>query len=436
MSKQETVASDTSATGDEEKTVARWFPWEVGPGYKSGYGDFLGLISLASVVTGFIPVTVLVFSVGAVFIQLLSQTDLSSPQMVSWISVVYIFGGINSLILAPYWKQPIVGAWSIPGMFLVIEALEVVSYKEAVGAFLLSGVIVFLLGITGTIRRVLRLIPPPVLTAMVAGVLLSFPLRIIEGFEASLIIGLAGVGGYLVFNAIPRMPGILGTIVFGSIAGLLAREFGGTALEFELARFIVPGYAFSLQAFLSIAIPLSILVVGAENMQATGVLRSLGFRPPVNAMTIVSGLAGMATSIFGGHDANIAGPTTATAASPDAGPLDGRYTAAILAGIVFIAYGILSPVMIQLTQLIPESLSAVLVGIVILPVVGRALSSTFTFKQGRFLLGAMTSLIVATSGLTLFGISSPFWALVFGALVSAMAETRDYLSFVKDSDVG
>lgn len=403
--------------------------WEPGPGYRRALTDFGTDVNFSAVITGIIPVAVLVFTVGAVFIELLSKTTLTQAEQISWIAIVYILGGVLSLILAPFYKQPIVGAWSIPGMFVVVEALNTVSYQEAVGGFLIAGVIVLVLGATGIITLVLRFIPVPILTAMVAGVLLSFPLNIIEGFRVSVLVATAGVIGYVIFQAIPRMTGILGTIIIGGVVAGFAGQFGSANVGFEVATFNVPGYGFSLAALLSVAIPLAVLVVGAENMQATGVLQTLRMRPPVNAMTTISGIGGILTSIFGGHNANIAGPTTATCGSPEAGPIKGRYTAAILAGLVFIAYGVFAPVMVQLTGLFPEALTLVLVGIVILPIVGRSLMRTF--RTDEFLLGGMTAFIVAASDFDLFSIASPFWALVFGTLMSLTVETRHYISHVK-----
>lgn len=405
--------------------------WETGPGYRSALRDFGRDLNFPAVITGLVPVTVLVFTVGAVFIELLGNTTLTRSEQISWIAIVYILGGVLSLVLAPFYKQPIVGAWSIPGMFVVIEALDVISYREAVGGFLMAGIIVLVLGLTGVIKFVLRLIPVGILTAMVAGVLLSFPLRIIEGFQTSVLVAAAGVVGYVIFHAIPRMPGILGTIVIGGIVAGIAGQFGSANVGFELATFNIPGYGFSLGALLSVAIPLAILVVGAENMQATGVLQTLRMKPPVNAMTTISGVGGIVASVFGGHNANIAGPTTATCGSPEAGPIKGRYVAATLAGLVFIAYGVFAPVMVQLTGLFPPALTLVLVGIVILPIVGRSL--TRTFRTEEFLYGGMTAFIVAASDFELFSIASPFWALVFGTLVSLAIETRQYISHVKAS---
>ena len=95
---------------------------------------------------------------------------------------------------------------------------------------------------------------------------------------------------------------------------------------------------FTLDAFLAIAVPLAVLVIGAENAQAIGVLYAEGYRPPINAMTVISGLGGIAAGFIGGHNANIAGPMTAICSSDQAGEdREGRYAATVLNGILFAA---------------------------------------------------------------------------------------------------
>ncbi len=55
----------------------------------------------------------------------------------------------------------------------------------------------------------------------------------------------------------------------------------------------------NLGAFLAISVPLAALVIGAENAQATGVLLAESYRPPVNAMTIISGIGGILAGLLG-----------------------------------------------------------------------------------------------------------------------------------------
>jgi benzoate membrane transport protein len=165
-------------------------------------------------------------------------------------------------------------------------------------------------------------------------------------------------------------------------------------------------------------------------MQAIGVLRTIKMEPPVNAMTIISGIGGIVTSFFGGHNANIAGPTTALCAGPEAGKLEGRYVAAVFAGLTFIFYGVFARTMVQLISFFPKSFNHILIGLVMLPMVGRSFISAF--QEGKLMFGVMAAMIVAMSNITLFKIAAPFWSLVFGCLVSLLLEWDDYKEYLKE----
>ena len=402
---------------------------EKGPGFEAGLADFSKHFSAYTLSVGVIPVFVICLTVGAVLVSLLTEAGLSRSEIISWTASVYIGGGVISLVLATYYKQPIVGAFSIPGMVLVAQSLQTLSYPAAIGGFFLAGVIVLLLGLTGAMSFIVRLIPVPIMSGMIAGVLFSFVLSIIEGIGSGPIIGLASIAGYIIFHKLPKVPGILGTVVFGGVAALVGGGFDVAGVEAGIATPVLHMPSFSIVGLVSVAIPLAILVIGAENMQAIGVIRSLSMKPPVNAMTIISGIGGIATSFFGGHNANVAGPTTATCASPEAGPVQGRYVAAIFAGITFIAFGLLAPTMVSLVGAIPQAFSTVLIGLVLFPIVARTFA--VTWQDGKFLFGGLTAVIVAVSDLTILQISAPFWALVFGSLAALILETRSYLDHVR-----
>ena len=57
------------------------------------------------------------------------------------------------------------------------------AFDEVAGAYVASGALIFLLFVTGILRRALSLVPQPVVMAMVAGVFLPFVLRLITSFE-------------------------------------------------------------------------------------------------------------------------------------------------------------------------------------------------------------------------------------------------------------
>ena len=170
--------------------------------------------------------------------------------------------------------------------------------------------------------------------------------------------------------------------------------------------------------------PLAVLVIGAENAQAIGVLYAEGYRPPINAMTVISGLGGIAAGFIGGHNANIAGPMTAICSSDQAGEdREGRYAATVLNGILFAAFGIFAGVAVPLIMALPGPLIGAVAGLAMITVLLSAFQAAFDRKAG-YQIGAFVALIVAMSNISFFSISAPFWSLLAGALVSLLIEAR------------
>ena len=149
------------------------------------------------------------------------------------------------------------------------------------------------------------------------------------------------------------------------------------------------------------------------------------YRPPFNAMTIISGVGGLLAPLFGGHNANIAGPMTAICSSEQAGEdREGRYAATVVNGVLFAAFGVFAGAAVAVVTALPASLVAALAG---LAMIGVLLSSfQGAFEGRRFQIGAIFALVIAMSGVTILGISAPFWALVGGVVASLVLEPKDF----------
>jgi benzoate membrane transport protein len=180
-----------------------------------------------------------------------------------------------------------------------------------------------------------------------------------------------------------------------------------------------------LGTFLSVAFPLAALVIGAENAQAIGVLYTQGYKPPINAMTIFSGVGGMVAGLFGAQNANIAGPMTAICSSDEAGEnKEGRYVASVVNGITFASFGIVASIALAFVKSLPSVLISVLAGLAMINVLNSALHGAFGTQ--KFKVGAFFALIVAMSGITILKIGAPFWALVIGTIISLLVEPQDF----------
>ena len=126
-------------------------------------------------------------------------------------------------------------------------------------------------------------------------------------------------------------------------------------------------------------------------------------------MTIISGIGGILTSMFGGHNANIAGPMTAICSSEEAGEdKEKRYAASVLNGIIFGLFGVFASLALAFVKGLPGALVGIVAGLAMINVLYGAFH--IGFGTNKFRLGSFFALCIALSGVTLFKISSPFWA--------------------------
>lgn len=403
--------------------------WEKGPGFGEGLRDLWDKLNANTITTGIVA-TIFGCSGPALIVMNAAQNGkLTDIQTISWLFSVYFFGGLISIILGLYYKMPINGAWSIPGAVMLASALPLFPFNEAVGAYLIAGILVLLLGVSGLIGKAMRWIPLPIVMAMIAGAMIRFGTGIVTSIQQAPVIAGAALIGYIFGQRLTKkVSPILWSLIIGVIVALLVGGFKFTDVKitWALPQFFTP--SFSAGAFFAIAIPLAVLVIGAENAQAYGVLTAQGYKAPINAMTVISGLGGIITSFFGGHNANIAGPMTAICSSEEAGPdKSGRYAATIVNGLTFGAFGLFASVAVPFVKALPPQLVSLLAGLAMIGVLLSAFELAFSGRQFRY--GAFFALVIAMSGITILKISSPFWSLVGGVVISLLVEPKDFERF-------
>lgn len=396
------------------------------PGFRSGIVDLPKHLNAETISAGLIAAVFGCTGPPLIIMNSAMNAGYTSIQTISWLASVCFFGGVLSLVLALRYKQPIAGAWSIPIAVMLGNTLSFFTINQAVGAYLLAGLLVLALGFSGLVGRIMRWLPIPIVMGMIAGAMIKFGTGMIVSVEKIPVVCGAAMAGYLIINRFARrFPPVLGALIVGIAAAALTGGVNLGDADYALVLPTMFAPVFSLDAFLSISIPVAILVIGAENAQATGVLLTEGYKPPVNFMTVVSGVGGIVTSVFGGHNANIAGPMTAICASEAAGKdLDGRYAAAVVNGILFGGFGLIASVAVTFIQSVPRPLVSVVAGLAMIGVLTQAFQQAFS--TGKFKVGAFFALAIAMSGISIAKISAPFWALIGGVVVSYMIEPQDF----------
>lgn len=399
--------------------------FEKGPGLKSGLRDFPHHINGETIAAGLIATIFGCTGPALVVINAAQTVGFSTADTVTWIFSIYLFGGLFGILMSLYYKMPISGAFTIAGATLLGTALAGYSFPQAVGAFLIGGIIVLIIGITGVIGKVMKWLPVEIVMAMVGGCMLKFGINIVTYTEKDMLVcGIAILAFLLVPRFLKKFPGVLAALIAGTIAAVATGEFSGNmgSLTYIAPHFVVPEFSASL--ILSCSVPLALLIIGAENAQAIGVLKAQGYDVPVNAMTIGSGIGGVVSAFFGSHSTHVAGPMTAICASEEAGPKEGRYAASTINGITFALFGLVASYALGFVQLIPVGLTYVLAGLAMINVLVQAFREAFS--SGKFKTGAFFSFIVGVSGVTILGIGSAFWALVVGVIVALICDKKDF----------
>ena len=391
------------------------------PGPRRVLADFGGLYA-ANAVVAFLfassgPVAI-ILSVGA-------RGGLSESDIASWIFGAFFVNGLISVAFSLLYRQPLVFLWSIPGAVLVGPALGHLAFTEVVGAFLATGVLLLVLGLSGWVRRAMDAIPMPIVMGMVAGVFLRFGVDLVLAFRDGFWIAAPMTAAYVALTMAPRaaraVPPLIGALAVGAAAIAWLGEFrppAGPLFALASPNLYVP--RFSWAAMVELVVPLAITVLAAQNAQGIAVLASVGHRAPVNAITAACGVGSILTGLVGSVSTCFTGPLTAVVSA--SGEKERQYTAALLVCVLALAFGLLAPLFTRLLLATPHAFIAVLAGLAMLRVLQNAFAASF---RGRFSFGALVCFLVTVADVAIFRIGAPFWGLVFGYAASWLLERED-----------
>lgn len=357
---------------------------------------------------------------------------LSTENLSSWIFIGFVGGGAITLVMSWIYKQPLAFAWTISGTAIAGPALLKYEFGEVVGAYIVTGAIMILLGVSGGFKAIMRITPQPIVMAMVAGVFLKFGLLAVDAFDKEFKIAAAALVAFVVFSFWKPVAKILPPVLMALLAaGYMALETGQFKLESELAfaiakpEFIEP--IFSKAPLLDLVIPLLVSVLVLQNAQGITILRVAGHDPPTNTATFMCGAGSILFGAYGSVNTCMTGPVNAILASSGT-PRFHFIGAYVWAGLA-IAFGLMSPVVTKLALAVPEAFIYIIGGLAMLPVLQQAFSAGF---GSRFPIGATVTFVVTVTDLipnvtvNLLGIGAPFWGLVFGAATSLLLERRDF----------
>lgn len=368
-----------------------------------------------TIMTGFMS-ALLACTGGAIMVVQAAQTaGLSKPELVSWFTSAYVIGGLLNLVLTLKYRIPFAGAHSITATAFLGTAAIGFSYPQLAGAFVMSGVLILLAGVSGLFSKVLDFIPKPLIDALLAGILLSYVIGIIPAsFQFPYAGLLAGAGYFLVPRVSKRLPPVLWSLLLGLIG--LSFEYQFPAIphaEFIPPLSVIPH--FTIEGLLSIAVPMSVLILSNDLAVALASLRSNQYKPPVNNVITASGFASIVAGLFGGSTANVGGLMSALCSSEEAGAKDQRYRAALISSLIVIGFGALSWRVIDMINALPSSFVTMMTGFSLLALFLAGWRNAFSDKMLR--MPAIATFTIAALHIHLLGVSTPVWALFAGMVM-------------------
>jgi benzoate membrane transport protein len=348
----------------------------------------------------------------------------SPAQQASGLMAVSIAMGLAGVVLSLWRRLPISVAWSTPGAALLAStAMPAGGFPDAVGAFLLCGTLLVLAGLWRPLGRAVAAIPPALAAALLAGVLLGLclaPVRAVAELPAH---GLAVVAAWLVMGRVNRLLAVPAAVVVALVLVLATQD-----IPAGLGAALVPAPvwvwpAFSPLALLGVGLPLFLVTMASQNIPGMAVLAANGYRPAAGPLFSVTGAFSLLAAPFGGHAVNLAAITAALCAGPEAQPDPSRrWPAAVVAGGVYVAFGLLAGGAVALVGVAPPLLVQAVAGLALLPAFGGALHSALAAPEERE--SAVVCFLVTAAGLSLLGVSGAFWGLCAGWGLRALGRWR------------
>lgn len=347
-----------------------------------------------------------------------------SPELTaSWVWSVSIGVGLTGLFLSWRYREPIITAWSTPAAAFLVTALATTSYAEAVGAYIISAAAFVLLGISGYFEKVIRLIPPGIASGLLAGILLQFGIGAFGGASVDpVLVGLL-ILAYVLLKRISARYAVVGILVIGLVYLLLQDrvDLSGLQLKFAMPIFTMP--EFTLNAALSVAVPLFLITLTGQYMPGMLVLRNDGFKTSANPIVTVTGLGSLVMAPFGSHAFNIAAITAAIATGREAHEDPSkRWIAGIAAGCFYMLVGVFGVTLAAVFMAFPATFITTLAGLALLGTIGGSLAGAMAEPASRE--AALITFLASAANINMLGVGGAFWGLVIGLVAYMVLNGR------------
>jgi benzoate membrane transport protein len=258
---------------------------------------------------------------------------------------------------------------------------------------------------------------------MLAGILLQFGIGAFGGMSLDpVLVGLL-ITAYVGLKRFTARYAVVGILVLGLGFLLVLGRVDLSGLSLQLAAPVFTRPEFSLNALLSVALPLFLITLTGQYMPGMLVLRNDGFKTSANPILTVTGLGSLLMAPFGSHAFNVAAITAAICTGKEASEDPSkRWVAGVAAGVFYIFVGVFGVTLAAVFMAFPPAFITTLAGLALLGTIGASLANAMADVRSRE--AALITFLACAANITLLGIGGAFWGLLIGLAAYALLNGR------------
>ena len=379
--------------------------------------------SWTALLSGFLVVFVSTTGPIAILYQAAAAGKLPIELTNSWLFAVFLGSGLFGLLLTLRFGIPIVGSWASTTTALLVTGLVDHPFSEVIGAYFGASILLMIVGYTGIFNKLMQSIPHAIIMAMLAGVLLIFGTRIFTSTRINPLMGLLMLAVFFLGRTLKWRAPVLASFAVGLITVIAQSKIDVPPLNFEVFTPVWTNPTFSLGSLFTLTIPIFLVVMTTQNAPGIALLKAVHYKAPVNQIVHFGGTLSLLGAGFGGAGVNLSAMTATIAISPDSDPNPKtRYFAGVVSGVAYCVAALFAGIFSALFGAFPVELTAILAGLALLPVITAALTDALEEKDFRD--SAVVTFLVTISGVSGWGVGSPFWGLIAGIAVHRFSAIR------------
>ncbi len=350
----------------------------------------------------------------AIIIAAASAVGATQLQTASWVTAICLAMAAESLWLSWRTRMPVITAWSTPGAAL-IAASSGFAMTEAVGAFIVTAILLIATGLFRPLTRLIAKIPASVASGMLAGIVVTFATNAVKTVPLDPWLILPLVAAFFLIRLWNPVLSVLAVLVGGGAAALLTGRVGSLPAP-ELSTLVMIAPQFTMASIVGLALPLYLVTMASQNLSGLAVLRAAGYHPEPGPLIGLTGLFSLLTAPFGASTTNLAAISAAICTGPDVHPDPAeRWKTGPFYALAYVVFALFGASLVAVFAVLPQSLIVLVAGLALMAPLANALSIALAEEGDR--MAATTAFAVTASGLTLAGVGSAFWGLLAGLAV-------------------